>query len=57
MNADAVAVASAASRVASSTNRCRCVSSGRTVAKIFPRTRNEEKWKCGSSVASGSDSA
>ena len=41
----------------SSTNTCRCSSSGGTVAKILPRTRNEDMSKCGSSVDPGSDSA
>ena len=40
----------------SSTNTWRCCRSG-TVAKILPRTRNEPMSWCGSSVASGNDSA
>lgn len=49
------AIRAAASSV--STNMCRCFPPSGTVAKILPRTRNDDFSKCGSSVVSGSDRA
>src|SRR5262249_53987567 len=49
--------AGSTSSSAPSTNTCRYFSSGGTVAKILPFTRNDAKSKCGSSVVSGSDNA
>src|SRR6185436_2780343 len=49
--------ARAISRSSSATKTCKYFPSGGAVAKIFPRTRNEEYWKWGSSITSGSDCA